>query len=77
VPNIMVNGVSIGGSDDLAEMDAKKLLVDKIKGLGAKKVDIKERFVKGESTPAPEGKGHESKGHGKSHGSSGHNHDES
>jgi glutaredoxin len=50
VPNIMVNGVSIGGSDDIAELDSQKKLVGKIKDLGSKRVDIKERFVEGSAT---------------------------
>ena len=49
VPNIMVNGVSIGGSDDIADMDARKLLVAKVKDLGNKRVDMRERFVESSS----------------------------
>ncbi|KAL8365923.1 hypothetical protein RB595_004617 [Gaeumannomyces hyphopodioides] len=44
VPNIMVNGKSIGGSDDIAELDRDKSLVTKIKSLGGKWVTMKERF---------------------------------
>lgn len=45
VPNIMISGKSIGGSDDIAELDKKKLLIDKIKTLGGKTVDVQERFT--------------------------------
>ena len=34
VPNIMVGGKSIGGSDDIAALDANKQLVEKITTLG-------------------------------------------
>lgn len=44
VPNIMINGKSIGGSDDIIELDHAKELVAKIKSLGGKRVGIKERF---------------------------------
>lgn len=45
VPNIMVNGKSIGGSDDIAALDREKLLVDKIRELGGPRVSIRERLV--------------------------------
>ncbi|EOO03382.1 putative glutaredoxin-c4 precursor protein [Phaeoacremonium minimum UCRPA7] len=45
VPNIMVNGKSIGGSDDIAELDRNHDLVEKIKTLGGKRVEMKERFI--------------------------------
>lgn len=45
VPNIMINGKSIGGSDDIAELDKSKALVEKVKSLGGKWVDMKERFT--------------------------------
>lgn len=38
VPNIMVNGKSIGGSDDIAAMHAEGTLADKIKSLGGKRI---------------------------------------
>ncbi|KAI1004246.1 hypothetical protein K3495_g3966 [Podosphaera aphanis] len=41
VPNILVNGFSIGGGDAIAEMDSKKSLMDKIVELGGKKISIK------------------------------------
>jgi hypothetical protein len=44
VPNILVNGVSIGGGDDIAEMDSSNTLTEKIKEFAAKKVlDIRLR----------------------------------
>lgn len=43
VPNIMVNGVSLGGADDIAEMDAAGKLVGKIVDLGNKRVEMLER----------------------------------
>ena len=45
VPNIMINGKSIGGSDDIAELDKDHGLVEKIKTLGGKRVEMKERFI--------------------------------
>jgi len=45
VPNVMVNGKSIGGSDEIAELDRDKGLVSKVRGLGGKRIDIKERFT--------------------------------
>ncbi|KAL2758841.1 hypothetical protein ACRALDRAFT_2040915 [Sodiomyces alcalophilus JCM 7366] len=38
VPNVMVNGVSIGGSDNVAELDANNKLIDKIVGLARRRV---------------------------------------
>ncbi|KAK2042986.1 glutaredoxin [Colletotrichum somersetense] len=43
VPNILVNSVSIGGGDDIVELDHQKKLVPKIVDLGQKKVGMKER----------------------------------
>ena len=46
VPNIMINGKSIGGSDDIALMDSNYELVDTIRTLGSvgeKTVEVKER----------------------------------
>ena len=45
VPNIMVSGKSIGGSDELAEFDRQKTLVDKIKAAGGPRVTVRERLV--------------------------------
>lgn len=47
VPNIMINGKSIGGSDDIALMDSNHELVSTIRTLGSvgeKTVEVKERF---------------------------------
>ncbi|GJC99593.1 glutaredoxin [Colletotrichum higginsianum] len=43
VPNILVNSVSIGGGDDVTELDEQKKLVPRIVDLGQKKVEMKER----------------------------------
>ncbi|OTA59302.1 glutaredoxin [Hypoxylon sp. EC38] len=45
VPNIMINGKSIGGSDEIAELDSRKTLIDKFKSMGGKRLSMKERFV--------------------------------
>ncbi|KAF3768982.1 glutaredoxin [Cryphonectria parasitica EP155] len=46
VPNIIINGISIGGSDDILAMDQKDELVDKIRTLGSvggKSLEVKDR----------------------------------
>ncbi|KAM0564009.1 hypothetical protein ACHAPJ_000217 [Fusarium lateritium] len=43
VPNIMVNGVSLGGADDITEMDEAGKLVSKIVDIGNKRVEMLER----------------------------------
>ncbi|KAI0900081.1 glutaredoxin [Annulohypoxylon nitens] len=45
VPNIMINGKSVGGGDDIAELDSRKTLIDKFKSMGGKRLSMKERFV--------------------------------
>jgi glutaredoxin len=45
VPNVLVNGKSIGGSDEIAELDTRKTLIDKFKSVGGKKLSMKERFI--------------------------------
>jgi glutaredoxin len=52
VPNIMVNGKSIGGSDEIAEYDKEKILVEKIKAVGGNPVEVTERFVEDVQRPA-------------------------
>ncbi|KND90268.1 Monothiol glutaredoxin-6, partial [Tolypocladium ophioglossoides CBS 100239] len=47
VPNIMVNGVSMGGSDEIVELDNTGRLADKIRDLGNKRVEFSERFSTG------------------------------
>jgi len=37
VPNVMINAQSIGGSDDLAKLDAEDKLVEEIKRFGGKR----------------------------------------
>lgn len=49
VPNIMVNGKSIGGADELVELHKRKVLADKIQLLGSvggKEITVKLRSVK-------------------------------
>ncbi|KAI0965676.1 thioredoxin-like protein [Xylaria arbuscula] len=45
VPNIMIHGKSVGGSDDIAGLDTRKTLIDKFKSMGGKKISMKERFT--------------------------------
>ena len=46
VPNVLINGVSIGGGDDVADLDSKRTLIDKIKDLGGKKMlDVRLRPI--------------------------------
>ncbi|KAI0553385.1 thioredoxin-like protein [Xylaria curta] len=47
VPNIMINGESVGGGDDIAELDTRKTLIDKFKSMGGKKLSMKQRFTGG------------------------------
>jgi len=48
VPNILINGVSIGGGDDVADMHSTDVLIEKIRDLGQKKIDVKRRLVEAE-----------------------------
>lgn len=53
VPNVLINGVSIGGGDDVAGLHAKKTLIDKINEFAGKKMlEVKEK-----PTEAVEGHG--------------------
>ncbi|KAI9864943.1 MAG: hypothetical protein M1813_002714 [Trichoglossum hirsutum] len=38
VPNVLINGRSIGGGDDIAELDASGQLEDKVKKIGGKRI---------------------------------------
>lgn len=38
VPNVLINGKSIGGGDDIAQLDQTMKLIDKIKSLGGKQM---------------------------------------
>lgn len=49
VPNILINGVSIGGADDLVALDNENHLVGKVISLGDDRVDMVERFVTGDA----------------------------
>ncbi|EHK26459.1 uncharacterized protein TRIVIDRAFT_36379 [Trichoderma virens Gv29-8] len=48
VPNILINGVSIGGADDIVAMDNEDKLVAKVRDLGQARIEIGPRFTKGE-----------------------------
>ncbi|VUC22416.1 unnamed protein product [Clonostachys rosea] len=48
VPNIMINGKSIGGADDIVALDSKDQLISKIVTLGSNRVTMTERFTAGE-----------------------------
>ena len=44
MPNVLINGKSIGGGDDVAELDQSMKLIDKIKSLGGKQMQtVQER----------------------------------
>ena len=45
VPNVLINGVSIGGGDEVAELDETNKLADKVVRLGNKRVEILKRFT--------------------------------
>lgn len=38
VPNVLINGLTIGGGDDVAELDSSRKLVDKVRNLGGKRM---------------------------------------
>ena len=38
VPNVLINGKSIGGGDDVAALDTDTNLIDKIKDMGGKRI---------------------------------------
>lgn len=62
VPNTLIDGVSIGGGDDVAELDVKRKLIDKINELGGKKIiSAKERPV---DAPGPAPAAEAPAGHG-------------
>ncbi|KAL7788652.1 thioredoxin-like protein [Trichoderma ceciliae] len=47
VPNILINGVSIGGADDIVALDNEDKLVGKVRDLGQARVEIAQRFTAG------------------------------
>ena len=55
VPNILINGLSIGGSDELAKLDADDELIKKIRDMGGRWVHEAER--RGQPTTMPKGRG--------------------
>jgi glutaredoxin len=38
VPNVLVNGKSIGGGDDIVELDKTKTLINKLRNMGGKRM---------------------------------------
>lgn len=38
VPNILINGKSIGGGDDVEALDENGKLIDKVKSMGGKRI---------------------------------------
>lgn len=44
VPNVMVQGTSIGGADDLALLDEARNLITKVEELGKESIKITERL---------------------------------
>lgn len=38
VPNVLINGVSVGGGDEIGALDAKQTLIETVKDLGGKKI---------------------------------------
>ena len=55
VPNILINGFSIGGSDELAKLDADDELIKKIHDMGGRWIHEVER--RGGPTTMPKGRG--------------------
>ena len=45
VPNILISGKSIGGSDEIADLDTQKALADKIKMYAGTKISVTQRFA--------------------------------
>ncbi|KZZ95998.1 glutaredoxin domain-containing protein [Moelleriella libera RCEF 2490] len=50
VPNVLVNGVTIGGGDEVVALDDQNKLADKIRMLGNNRVQVTERFISGKKT---------------------------
>jgi len=40
VPNILINGRSIGGGDDVQELHSSGKLVEKVKSMGGKRMEV-------------------------------------
>lgn len=60
VPNVLINGVSIGGGDEVADLDARRTLIERVKDLGGTKIlDARPR------RPIEDGEPHD---HGDPHG---------
>lgn len=50
MPNVLVNGVTIGGGDEVVALDDQNKLADKIRMLGNNRVQVTERFISGKKT---------------------------
>ncbi|GAB0134588.1 hypothetical protein EsDP_00002953 [Epichloe bromicola] len=48
VPNVLINGISIGGGDDVVDLDNNNKLAGKIKMLGKKRLQVSQRFTSGD-----------------------------
>ena len=55
VPNVLINGRSIGGSDEVAKLDADDELIKKIRDMGGRWIHEAER--RGGPTAMPKGRG--------------------
>lgn len=59
VPNVLINAISIGGGDDIADLDVKKTLATKIKDLGQKRIlDIREKTIAEKKDEEPNREAH-------------------
>ena len=46
VPNVLINGKSIGGGDDVAELDVRRELINTVKSMGGKRMtEVIERAI--------------------------------
>lgn len=46
VPNVLINGVSIGGGDEIARLDSTHSLIEKVQDLGGRKMlDVRLRPI--------------------------------
>ena len=46
VPNVLINGVSVGGGDEVAQLDSSHTLIEKVRDLGGKKMlDVRLRPI--------------------------------
>ena len=38
MPNVLINGKSIGGGDEVAALDGSDALIEKVKGMGGRRI---------------------------------------